>query len=82
MRSSITYLGNSLSPHAQHMVLELALGIASAIRHLHSKQVVHGDLNPRCARPHPHPSQLGRDDIASAVTLCGIIPCSHKTHER
>lgn len=48
-----SYLQLAVPPLTQHMVLELALGIASAIRHLHSKQVVHGDLNPRCARPHP-----------------------------
>ncbi len=47
----------------QLMVLELSLGIAAAIRHLHSKQVVHGDLNPRNVL-------LKRDSAA----LAGYVP--------
>ncbi|GIL92870.1 hypothetical protein Vretifemale_20339 [Volvox reticuliferus] len=58
------------------MILDIAQGVAAALAHLHSKNVVHGDLNPKnvLLKVVPLPGSSSSLASAKAAAISGLLP--------
>ncbi|GIL67909.1 hypothetical protein Vafri_21128 [Volvox africanus] len=58
------------------MILDIAQGVAAALAHLHSKNVVHGDLNPKnvLLKAVPLPGSSSSLPSAKSAAISGLLP--------